>query len=52
MINFDEELDKFKPALELEEVEDAIYAYASKDITEILDEMVQELKKEREKQVK
>lgn len=46
MINFDEEVRKFKPCLEVEEAEEAIYAYDTKDVSEILNEMILELRKE------
>lgn len=46
MINFEEEVRKFKPCLEVEEAEEAIYAYDSKDISEILNDMILELRKE------
>lgn len=46
MINFDEEIKKFKPCLEIEEAEEAIYAYDTKDMSEILSEMIKELRKE------
>ena len=35
MINFEEELKKFKPSLEVEEAEDAIYDRDLTDMTEI-----------------
>lgn len=47
MINFDEEIKKFKPCLEIDEAEEAIYSYDSKDITDILNEMLKELKNEK-----
>ena len=46
MINFDEEIKKFEPCLEIEEAEQAIYSYDSKDVTDILSEMIKEIKKE------
>ncbi len=46
MINFEEEVRKFKPCLEVEEAEEAIYAYDTKDVTEILSDMIQEIRKE------
>lgn len=46
MINFEEEIKKFKPCLEVEETEDAIYAYDTKDVSEILNDMIKEIKKE------
>lgn len=44
MINFDEEIKKFHPSLEIEEAEDAIYNNDVSDITDIMIEMVNELK--------
>ena len=46
MINFEDEVKKFKPCLEVEEAEEAIYAYDTKDVTEILNEMILEIRKE------
>lgn len=43
MINFDEEVRKFKPCLEVSEAEDAIYENDIKDITDVLEEMLQQL---------
>ncbi|MDE5864294.1 MAG: hypothetical protein K2K56_06000 [Lachnospiraceae bacterium] len=43
MINFDEEIRKFKPCLELSQAEDAIYNNDVKDITDVLEEMLQQL---------
>ena len=40
MIDFEEELKKFKPSLEVEEAEDAIYNRALTDMTDILLEMM------------
>lgn len=44
MIQFEEELKKFKPCLEIEDAEEAIYAYETKDIVDILSEMMKEMK--------
>ncbi len=46
MINFEDELKKFKPCLEIEEAEEAIYAYETKDIVDILGDMMKERKEE------
>ncbi len=46
MINFEDELKKFKPCLEIEEAEEAIYAYETKDIVDILGDMMKEMKEE------
>ncbi len=45
MINFEEELKNFKPSLEVEEAEEAIYNHELPDMTDVLQEMIQELKK-------
>lgn len=39
MINFEEELKKFKPSLEVEQAEDAIYRNDLKDMTDIMMEI-------------
>lgn len=44
MINFEEEIKKFEPCLDIDEAEQAIYSYDSKDITDILNEMIKEIK--------
>ncbi len=46
MINFEEELKNFKPSLEVEEAEQAIYSHELSDMTDVLMEMIQELKQE------
>ncbi len=40
MINFEEELKKFKPSLEVEEAEDAIYDRDLTDMTDIMQEII------------
>lgn len=47
MIDFEQELKKFKPCADISEVEDVIYKYESKDIIDLLKEMIQELKEEK-----
>lgn len=42
MINFEEELKKYQPSLEVEEAEDAIYNRDLTDMTDILMEMMKE----------
>ena len=42
MIDFEEELKKFQPSLEVEEAEDAIYDRDLTDMTDILLEMMRE----------
>ena len=44
MINYEEELKKFHPSLDVNEAEDAIYKRDFTDITDILKEMLQEEK--------
>ena len=50
MINFDEEIKKFQPCLELNQAEDAIYHNDVKDITDVLEEMLNQVKKNNSKQ--
>ena len=45
MLNYEEELKKFKPCLDVDEVEDAIY---SRDLIDILKEMMKNDKPEQE----
>ena len=44
MLNFDEEIKKFHPSLEVDEAEDAIYNNNVTDLTDILIQMMQETK--------
>lgn len=44
MIDFEEELKNFKPSLEVEEAETAIYNHELTDITDVLREMLQDMK--------
>ena len=44
MIDFEEELKKFKPRLEVEEAEEAIYNQDLTDMTDILKEMLKDMK--------
>ena len=46
MINFEEELKKFKPSLEVEQAEEAIYNHDLDDMTDILQEMMKEARKQ------
>lgn len=46
MINFEEELKNFKPSLEVEEAEQAIYNNELTDMTDVMQEMLQELKQQ------
>lgn len=47
MINFEEELKKFKPSLEVEEAEDAIYYRDLTDMTDIMQEIIKEARQQR-----
>ncbi|MFG6383088.1 MAG: hypothetical protein K1V96_02380 [Lachnospiraceae bacterium] len=47
MINFEEELKKFKPSLEVEEAEEAIYDRDLIDMTDIMQEILKEAKRQR-----
>lgn len=44
MLNFEEELEKFQPSLEIEQAEEAIHKGDSLDILDLLHEMMQEKK--------
>ncbi len=46
MIDFEEELKKFHPSLELEDVEDAIYNQDVTDLADVLVKLVKESKEE------
>ncbi len=47
MIDFEEELKRFKPSLEVEEAEDAIYDRDLTDMTDIMQEIFKEARKQR-----
>ncbi|MEG0962643.1 MAG: hypothetical protein RSD28_07630 [Lachnospiraceae bacterium] len=47
MINFEEELKKFKPSLEVEEAEEAIYDRDLTDMTDILQEIITDARQQR-----
>ena len=44
MLNFEEEMKKFKPSLEVEEIEKAVYEEDLTDMTDILREMMDQAK--------
>lgn len=44
MINFEEELKKYKPSVEIEDAEDAIYHRDMTDMMDILQEMLKQNK--------
>lgn len=46
MINFEEEIAQFKPSLDVDEIEDAIVKSDITDMTDIMMEMMKELKGE------
>ena len=46
MIDFEEELKKFKPSLEVEEADEAIYNQDLTDMTDILREMMKEARRQ------
>lgn len=41
MLNFEEELKKFKPCLEVEDIEEAVYQEDLTDMTDIIKEVMQ-----------
>ena len=45
MLNFEEELKKFQPSLEVEEAEQAIYNHELTDMTDVLQEILQDMKR-------
>lgn len=47
MINFEEELQRFQPSLEVEQAEDAIYNNDLTDATDIIKEILKEAKKDK-----
>lgn len=44
MINFDEEIEKFQPSLEVDQAEDAIYNNDSADVNDIIQDILKEMK--------
>lgn len=44
MLNFEEELKKFKPSLEIDKAEDAIYQNDLRDVMDLIEEITKELK--------
>ena len=44
MINFDEELKKYKPSLEVDQAEEAIARNDLRDVIDIVEEMMQEVR--------
>ncbi len=48
MIDFEEELKKFQPSLEVEDVEDTVYNQDVTDLADVLVNLVKESKEEEE----
>lgn len=44
MLNFEEELKKFQPSLEVEDIEEAVYQEDLTDMTDILREVIEQTK--------
>ena len=44
MLDFEEELKKFKPSLEVEDIEDAVYQEDLSDMTDLLREVMDQTK--------
>lgn len=44
MLDFEEELKKFCPSLEIDQVEENVYNNNLADVTDLMDEMIKELK--------
>lgn len=44
MLNYEEEIKKFKPSLEAEEIEDAVYQEDLTDMTDLLKQMMDQKK--------
>ena len=47
MLDFNEELKKFKPCLEVDQIESAIYEEDLSDISEVLKELMEKKKKKK-----
>ncbi|MCD8108562.1 MAG: hypothetical protein LUE14_00430 [Clostridiales bacterium] len=47
MIDFEEELKKFQPSMEIDDAEDAIYSRDLTDMMDLLQEMLKESRSER-----
>ena len=44
MLDFEEEFKKFRPSLEIDQVEDNVYNNNLTDVTDLLDEMLKEIR--------
>ena len=45
MLNYEEELKKFKPSLEVEDIEDAVYQEDLSDMTDLIREVMEKKQK-------
>lgn len=45
MIDFEEEIKKFKPCLEVEDAEDAIYNNNVPDVTDLINKILEDVRK-------
>lgn len=52
MINYEEELKKFHPSMDVNEAEDAIYSRDLADVTDILKEMIRDEKEKKGQSVR
>lgn len=43
MINFDDEIKKFQPSLDIDQAEDAIYHSDMADVTDVIDKIIKEI---------
>lgn len=50
MINFEEELKKFQPSLEIQDAEEAIYNHDLTDVADLLVKMIQDSEQKKKKE--
>ena len=50
MINFEEELKKFHPSMEVDEVEDAVFDHDLTDMTDIMLQIMRQAKEQQQQQ--
>ena len=43
MVNFEEELEKFQPSMDIEQVEDAVFNNKYEDVTDIVKDLMKEM---------
>lgn len=43
MLNFEEELEKFQPSMDIEQVEDAVFNNKYEDVTDIVKDLMKEM---------